>query len=183
MVNFNGAKVVTNLGCKTAEMYTQGGLKVVTLYDEKFILLILKKYNPDLLIKCAEAGLRVYLYQLAGYKVKVELPKPQTYIEALEELVTVLKREQNLLAENKELNQEVERQAEIIDELFGYSSIIRIAKFNGVSEKMFSWRPLKSYCLANNLEIKEATCPRYVTKKLWPHEAWKACYPFMKLPS
>ena len=59
-----------------------------TFYDEIFILSIFEKYKPNLLVACAKAGLRLYLYRVAGYEVKVEQPKtPQTYLEALKELV------------------------------------------------------------------------------------------------
>ncbi|MFA9202055.1 MAG: KilA-N domain-containing protein [Candidatus Nanopelagicaceae bacterium] len=77
---------------------------------------------------------------------------------------------------------EIEVQAEIIDELFDYSSIIRVAKYNKCDEKAFTWRKLKAASITLGLEIKSAPCPRYGTKLLYPHEAWEYVYPEAKLP-
>jgi hypothetical protein len=114
---------------------------------------------------------------------------PQTYIEALKALVAVeeekerLKKEAELMElEKKELESENERQSEIIDELFDYSSIIRVAKFNKVSEKLFSWRRLKSVSVKMGLEIKKAPCPRYGEKNLYHHDVWRYAYENYKLP-
>ena len=114
---------------------------------------------------------------------------PQTYIEALEAYVAsekarIAAEEQAALELQRanELSDEVEQLSEVVDELFGYSSILRIAKYNNVSEKGFSWRALKKAAISLNLDIKTVPCPRFETKKLYPHEAWEACYPDMKLP-
>jgi prophage antirepressor-like protein len=107
---------------------------------------------------------------------------PQTYIEALKALVAA--EEQKLLLEAKTKILEVENQqlAEAVDELFDYSSIIRIAKFNNVSEKAFDWRKLKAASQVMGLEIKRVPCPRFETKLLYSHDAWRFCYPEMRLP-
>lgn len=52
-----------------AEILTTTGLKTSRLLNESQILEVVNKYKPDLLIKFAQAGLRVFLHQLAGYKV------------------------------------------------------------------------------------------------------------------
>lgn len=52
-----------------AEILTEGGLQGVKLYSEKAIREFAKKYNVDLLDKFADAGIRVFLHQLAGYQV------------------------------------------------------------------------------------------------------------------
>jgi hypothetical protein len=54
---------------KTAEIQTAGGLQGAYLLNEHQILEVVSKYNPSLLIKFAQCGLRVFLHQLAGYSV------------------------------------------------------------------------------------------------------------------
>lgn len=100
---------------------------------------------------------------------------PQTYSEALLEAG-------RLAAENEQLQKENEQLSEAVDELFNYSSIIRIAKFNNCSEKEFSWRKLKSLSKAMNVEIKKVPCPRFETKNLYSHDVWRFAYPNYKLP-
>ena len=114
---------------------------------------------------------------------------PQTYIEALKALVASEEAKeqlklQNSILENQvnELEDDNERQAEIIDELYNYSSIIRIAKFNQVNEKTFNWRKLKSTSEVLGLDILQAPCQRYVTKNLYHRDAWKTAYPEYLLP-
>jgi hypothetical protein len=53
-----------------SEINTATGLKTSHLLAESSILEALAKYNPSLLIACAQAGLRVYLHKLAGFEVK-----------------------------------------------------------------------------------------------------------------
>ncbi len=60
----------------TAEIQTNGGLQGVKLYSEKAIREFAKKYNVDLLDKFADCGIRVFLHQLAGYKVTSEAVVP-----------------------------------------------------------------------------------------------------------
>lgn len=116
-------------------------------------------------------------------KTELRPSTPVTYLEALKALVATEEEKERLKllaeAQTKQLAQkdaeivilEVDnlRQAEVIDELFDYSSIVRIAKFNGCSEKAFSWRKLKSAALTLNLEVKRVPCPRFETKLLYPH--------------
>ena len=104
-----------------------------------------------------------------------QLSTPQTYIEALKALVIAEEEKERLTTENNKLK-------ETVDELFSYSSIIRIAKYNKVSEKSFNWRTLKPATLRLGLTIKVAPCPRFGTKNLYPHQAWQECYPGIKLP-
>lgn len=104
---------------------------------------------------------------------------PQSYIDALKALVAseeakLLLKAQNeqleeakmmLQIENEQLEEENEKLTEVVDELFEYSSIIRVAKFNNCSEKEFSWRKLKAASNLKGLEIKKVPCPRYGEKK------------------
>lgn len=75
---------------KQVETPTSTGLKTSNLYNEQAIKQALAKYNPNLLLKCVDAGLRVYLHGLAGFKYQLqpEPQLPQNYLEALKALVT-----------------------------------------------------------------------------------------------
>lgn len=55
---------------RVASLNTSNGVKEMKLLDEGQILKVLAKYNSDLLLIFAQAGLRVYLHQLAGFEVK-----------------------------------------------------------------------------------------------------------------
>ncbi|MGL5079232.1 MAG: KilA-N domain-containing protein, partial [Waterburya sp.] len=85
-------------------------------------------------------------------------------------------------AQIKLLEEETERQAEVIDELFDYSSIVRVAKYNKIPEKQFNWRQLKAASHVKGLEVKVAPCPRFVTKNLYHHDVWRLAYPGIALP-
>ena len=94
-----------------------------------------------------------------------------------------LEKEQKLLkAELKIVEETNEKLAEIADELFQYSSIIRIAKFNNVSEKSFRWQRLKAGSEELGHEVKKAPCPRFGIKNLYHNEVWMYCYPDINLP-
>jgi hypothetical protein len=81
-----------------AEVPTATGFKTSRLLNESQILTVVHRYRSELLIKFAQAGLRVFLHQLAGYKVssavqktsddtldpKLEIPWLKGRIEALE---------------------------------------------------------------------------------------------------
>lgn len=116
------------------------------------------------------------------YEITPRPQLPQTYLEALKALVAVEEEKQQLEAEKRLLEQENLILAEAVDELFDYSSIIRIAKFNNVPEKTFSWRTLKAASLKMGKEIKRVPDPRFESKNLYSHDVWRVCYPYFKLP-
>ena len=107
---------------------------------------------------------------------------PQTFADALRAYADELEAKERLAIENKLLLQENEELSEAVDELFNYSSIIRVAKFNNCSEKQFNWRKLKAVSMQMGLEIKQVPCLRYVTKNLYSHDAWRIAYPDFLLP-
>jgi hypothetical protein len=175
---------------KNSQMYTDGGLQGVALIPEDLIVDWIADDNPDTAKKLMKLGTRVFLHQLAGYEVKsTAITAPQTFIEALEVLLESerakekLKQEKAILQlENDGMVKEIEQLSETVDELFNYSSLIRIAKYNGVSEKLFNWRKLKAYSDLKELPIKSVTCARYQKKNLYSHDAWSYCYPEYRLP-
>lgn len=61
---------------KMAKAPTPGGLQGAQLWGEDTIYEALAKYNTDLLVQCAKAGIRVYLHGLAGYQYQVVKPYP-----------------------------------------------------------------------------------------------------------
>jgi hypothetical protein len=65
-----------------AGINTATGLKTSNLLPESSICKVLAKYNPALLVVCAQAGLRIYLHKLAGYEVSSTATQPKTEIES-----------------------------------------------------------------------------------------------------
>jgi phage anti-repressor protein len=132
---------------------------------------------------------RKYFIEAEKALKEVSSLMPKTYKEALLALIAQEEEKERLALENElkqsiieDQEKDLERQAEVIDELFDYSSIIRIAKFNNISEKNFSWRRLKAVSEKMNLEIKKVPSARYAYQLLYPHDAWRFAYPNVKLP-
>jgi len=107
---------------------------------------------------------------------------PKTYSQALLEAAKLAEENERLEAQNILLKQQNEYLSEAVDELFSYSSIVRIAKFNGISETRFKWYRLKAVSVKMGLEIKKVPCPRFVEKNLYSHDAWRVAYPGIALP-
>ena len=180
---------------KTAEIQTLGGLQGCELIPADVVFKWLMKDNVELAETMGSVGATVYLHQLAGYKISSNAiapttpALPQTYVEALKALVQAEEEKEALALENSmqavqidELEEDVDRLSEIADELFNYSSIIRIAKLNNVNEKVYNWRKLKAASNVKGVEVKQSPCQRYGVKNIYSHDAWKAAYPEAKLP-
>jgi hypothetical protein len=60
-----------DLQLKRATIPTAKGLRSSALLNEEQIMEVLEKYNPHKLALAAKAGMRMFLYKLAGYEVKV----------------------------------------------------------------------------------------------------------------
>lgn len=119
---------------------------------------------------------------------------PKNYLEVLKDLVLLEEEKQVLVSEtelltieNIMLKEENEILTKTIDEQSDYSSIHRIAEYNGVSEALefdvFSWRRLAAASTKLHLEVKKVPCLRFETKNLYSHDAWKVAYPGVKLPA
>jgi hypothetical protein len=57
-----------------AETLTVQGTRMGTFYGENFIISLLEKHKPSLLIKMARLGLRLFVYELVGYSKVKEHP-------------------------------------------------------------------------------------------------------------
>lgn len=107
---------------------------------------------------------------------------PQTYKEALKALIAEIEAKELLEAEKALLEKENLALAEAVDELFEYSSIIRVAKYNDVSETSFNWRLLKAASNKLGVEVKKVPSPRFEYQNLYSHDAWRLAYPEYRLP-
>jgi hypothetical protein len=130
-----------------------------------------------------QIGLMTTFDKLTEVPVLPEVPVvPKTALELAKEQVKLLEQLELQQAVIASLQEESERQAEVIDELYDYSSIIRIAKYNSVPETNFNWRMLKVASQKLGTEIKRVDCPRFGTKNLYSHDAWRLAYPDVNLP-
>jgi hypothetical protein len=164
---------------KTAEIETTKGMKVVSIYPADVVFDLAFEFCPPLAKRMGAAGANVFMLGLAGYRTEV---KPKTALELAKEQVKLHEAIEFQKVQIAMLQEATERQAEVIDELFDYSSIIRIAKYNGCGEDAFKWHVLKAASKTLNLEIKKAPCQRYGEKNLYSHDAWRLAYPGYRLP-
>jgi phage anti-repressor protein len=148
------------------------------------ILLTIECFKSLAMMAKTDVGKVARKYFLECEKIAKEkhLAKPKTRRELAEEALKLIIELEEKEATIASLEADVERQAEVIDELFDYSSIIRIAKYNGVPETTFNWRVLKIASTNLKVEIKKVPCPRFETKSLYSHDAWRLAYPGFKLP-
>ena len=123
---------------------------------------------------------REALILASGYSIKLrtliidkleELSKqnklPQTYKEALIELVATIEAKEKLEIENKQLGTTVNNLQTCLDDLLEWVSILKVAKLNNISEKTFNWRDLKRVSNENGYLIKKAQSPRYGFQNLY----------------
>ena len=103
-------------------------------------------------------------------KQLLEPKLPQTYLDALKALVASEESKIALTQENAVLN-------DMLDNTFGYCSILRASQHLGVHEKTFNWRPLKDAAKQIGLDVKKVPSPRYEYQNLYPIKAFEQCYP------
>jgi len=80
--------------------------------------------------------------------------------------------ETRLLSEKK-----VENLTIALDDHMSWVSIVKVATHNKVSEKLLSWRVLKSKSEAMGYEIKKGPSNRYQYQNLYHVSVFRACYP------
>ncbi len=95
---------------------------------------------------------------------------PITYIEALRLHL------ESEIAKQKALD-EVAKLNSIIDNEFGYSSILRAATYAGVHESTFNWRTLKPIAIGLGLPPKQVPSPRFGYMNIYPIKAFQEAYP------
>lgn len=89
--------------------------------------------------------------------------RPQTYIEALEELIQSEKQKEQLRLE--------------LDRSKDWYSIKRVAALNGVDWRTFDWRKLKSTGLEMGYEVKKIFDANYGEVNTYHRDVWEAVYP------
>lgn len=165
------------------KMVTPGGIQSVTVLEEAGIYQLIfgsklpaaEKFQDWVFEEVLPA-----IRKTGQYAIAHQIPK--TYSQALLEAAKLAEENERLEAQNILLEQQNEQLSEAVDELFDYSSIVRIAKFNGISETRFKWHRLKAVSNQMGLEIKKVPCPRFVEKNLYSHDAWRVAYPGIALP-
>lgn len=64
-----------------------------------------------------------------------------------------------------------------------YFSILQIAKFSGISERLFNSRRLNTASKAKGLKVEQEPCLTYGVKNFYHRDAWKLAYPDVALPT
>jgi len=131
------------------------------LLDKENTLILVSGYN----VKIRQAIIKRW-QELENNSTKL----PTTYKAALLALVAAEEERERLELENINLTT-------VVDDLTDWSSIIRIAKHNGVSEKIFKWRLLKAKSLELGYAIKQVPSARYDYQNLYHLNSFRACYP------
>lgn len=158
------------------------------------IAVLLHVENGNITWACAKVAIKFASWCCPEFEVQVtswidELIEtgsvylaPKTALELAREQVKLHEKLELQAAQIVLLEESNEIQSEMIDELFNYSSIIRVAKFNNCDEKTFKWHNLKAASIVLSLEVKQAPCPRFGSKNLYAHEAWRVAYPDYLVP-
>ena len=159
-------------------VYSEEGVNGGTWGHPSLAINLARWISPEFAVWCDG-----HIFNLMSGNVVIAQPQlPQTYLEALKALVASEERLMLAQAEVEVLEEANQALSEAVDELFNYSSIIRIAKFNGISEEHFKWHRLKTVSAQLGLEIKRVPCARFGTKNLYSHDAWRVAYPHVNLP-
>jgi prophage antirepressor-like protein len=98
---------------------------------------------------------------------------PQTYIQALEALLETEREKERLALENDNLQIE-------LDESKKYYTIKRVAKMNGISWKLFSWRKLKYVSQAMECEVKKVFDANFESVNAYHLDVWRHEYPELR---
>jgi phage regulator Rha-like protein len=104
---------------------------------------------------------------------ELEKPKQKTRVELARENLAL-----EVEIEAKAL--QIENLSTALDTLKDWSSILKIAKLNKVSEKTMSWHKLKAASETLGFVVKKAESPRFGFQNLYHSAAFKYCYPHLK---
>lgn len=126
------------------------------------------RYHADVLITGYEVKYRAAVVK-RWHELEAALPK-LTLIESLQLYIEELKAKELALAEVAKLNT-------LLDNEFGYCSILRAAKFLSIHETAFNWRPLKRATVGLGMQIKQVPSPRFGYQNLYPLRAFVEVYP------
>ena len=106
---------------------------------------------------------RYFIQVEKKYKEKLKPKVPQTYLEALKELVAVEEEKERLQLE--------------LDRSKDWYSIKRVAALNGVSWKTFDWRKLKKVGEQKGYEVRKIFDANYGEVNTYHREVWETAYP------
>lgn len=104
-----------------------------------------------------------YVKRFHEMEEAIKPKRPQTYIEALEELIQSEKQKEQLRLE--------------LDRSKDWYSIKRVAALNGVDWRTFDWRKLKSTGEAMGYEVKKIFDANYGEVNTYHRDVWEAVYP------
>lgn len=168
---------------------TNGGIQEMLCLSEAALTFFVSRSRTEMgktINRWIHAEVLPTIRKTGSYGMAIAQPEspalPQNYIEALKALVAAEEQKALLEAEKQLLEEANHGLSEALDELFDYSSIVRIAKYNGVPETTFTWYRLKAASMKLGVEIKKAPCPRFKEKNLYSHDAWRLAYPDYRLP-
>lgn len=121
----------------------------------------MKENNPELVDKLVKYQLKAKDVLAEAFLVKKAVP--QTYLEALKELVAVEEEKERLQLE--------------LDRSKDWYSIKRVAALNGVSWKTFDWRRLKRIGNQMGYEVRKIFDANYGEVNVYHKDVWEAAYP------
>jgi phage antirepressor YoqD-like protein len=147
---------------EVATVKTLIGDRLGKLLNENQIFDCLAKYNPSLLAQCAKAGLRVYLYGLAGYEVK-PTQKPDLPTDKLGWMRLAVEAEERAIAAEAQ-NRQLQAQAEADAPLVKYAKAVEYSEtsidFNSFAKMIGTGRTRLFRMMRDNRTImKNSTLP------------------------
>ena len=162
--------LVLSKGVSNLTLPTNGGLQEILCLNIDFIPLWLakisitpsmKENNPELVDKLVKYQLKAKDILAKAFLVKKAVP--QTYLEALKELVAVEEEKERLQLE--------------LDRSKDWYSIKRVAALNGVSWKTFDWRRLKRIGSQMGYEVRKIFDANYGEVNVYHKDVWEAAHP------
>lgn len=121
----------------------------------------MKENNPELVDKLVKYQLKAKDVLAEAFLGKKMLP--QTYLEALKELVAVEEEKERLQLE--------------LDRSKDWYSIKRVAALNGVSWKTFDWRKLKRTGEKMGYKVRKIFDANYGEVNIYHKDVWEVAYP------